>query len=307
MNGKIRILLRDALRGNLRAIARLITMIEEEEQDGELFKFITKNAGHAHIVGFTGAPGVGKSSLISSVASKLCEKGERVGIIAIDPSSPITGGAFLGDRIRMADISLNPNIFIRSMGSRGASGGIARCTGEVALLMDALGFNTVLIETVGAGQSDIEIMKWVHTVVVMLSPGGGDDIQFAKAGLMEIANIFVINKCDLPGAEITYRFLKMELEEAGSDIPVIRTSVTKGNEGVPQLVETLTLYSKELKARKEIEILKYMILSNKTKQEILRRMEEKIDSWILEKGKSLLLSGLSPDECAELWRKENGI
>jgi LAO/AO transport system kinase len=304
MSGEGARLIESAVRGDTRSIGRLITMVEEGE-DGALFKFIAKKAGKAHIMGFTGAPGVGKSSLISVVASMLSKRGERVAIIAIDPSSPITGGAFLGDRIRMVDISLDENVFIRSMGSRGALGGLARSAGEVALLMDALGFDHVLIETVGAGQSDIEVMKWVHSVVVMISPGGGDDIQFAKAGIMEIGDLFVINKSDLSGVELTYKYLKMELEEQGSDVPVIKTSVTKGNEGVDELVEALYQRSKKLKKAGELEILKYMILSNKTRQEILRRIEGRIEDWLVEKGKEFLSSGLSPEECADRWEREN--
>ena len=297
-------LIADAVRGDLHSIGRLITKVEEGE-DGDIFKFIAKHSGKAHIVGFTGAPGVGKSSLISAVAALLSKKRKRVGIVAIDPSSPISGGAFLGDRIRMVDIALDKNVFIRSMGSRGALGGLARSAGEVALLMDALGFDCVLIETVGAGQSDIEVMKWVHSVVVMVAPGGGDDIQFAKAGIMEIGDAFVVNKSDVPGADTTHRYLLMELEDRIEKIPVIKTSTTKDSLGIAELVETLNDRYARLKRDRELEILKYRILSNKTRLEILQRVEAQVDSWLVKSGKSLLSAGLSPDECADKWEKEN--
>jgi LAO/AO transport system kinase len=171
--------------------------------------------GKAHIVGITGSPGTGKSSLINQLVQAFRSSGVgKVAVVAVDPSSPFTGGALLGDRVRMRDLSGDPGVFIRSMASRGALGGVSRTTASVAQILDAAGFGIVFIETVGAGQSEVDVARLAHTVVVVETPGLGDDIQTIKAGILEIADILVVNKCDLPGADRTALALKAMLEMA---------------------------------------------------------------------------------------------
>jgi LAO/AO transport system kinase len=209
-------LINGVLAGERLALARLLTLVENDTPKGRaaldaLFPY----TGKAHLIGVTGSPGTGKSSLVNQLAKAFRAEGvERVAIVAVDPSSPFTGGALLGDRIRMRDLAGDPGVFIRSMASRGALGGLSRATASVAQVFDAAGFGVVLIETVGAGQSEVEIARLAHTVVVVEAPGLGDDIQAIKAGILEIADILVVNKCDLPGAEQTARTLKAMLEMA---------------------------------------------------------------------------------------------
>lgn len=205
------------LAGNRLALSRLITQVENGTSDGyavldELFK----KTGRAHLVGVTGAPGTGKSSLVNQIALEVRRARDgvqrTVAIVAVDPSSPFTGGAILGDRVRMRDLSGDPGVFIRSMASRGALGGLARATAGVVQVLDAAGYDLILIETVGAGQSEVDIARLAHTTIVVESPGMGDDIQAIKAGILEIADILVINKADRPGVENTERALRANLE-----------------------------------------------------------------------------------------------
>ncbi|MCL2336106.1 MAG: methylmalonyl Co-A mutase-associated GTPase MeaB [Firmicutes bacterium] len=188
--------------GHTRALARVISRMEND--DSERYKIIENiypRTGKAYVLGITGAPGAGKSSLIDKLLTFLREKGDTVGVIVVDPTSPFTGGALLGDRIRMEEHFQDSGIFIRSMGSRGNQGGLAKTTQDVVKAMDAFGFQWVIVETVGVGQTELDIMHVVDTNIVVLTPGAGDSIQMIKAGIMEIADIFVVNKCDLPGAD----------------------------------------------------------------------------------------------------------
>jgi LAO/AO transport system kinase len=243
------------LQGDRLSLARLLTLIENEDPQGisELGDLYT-HTGSAHVVGITGAPGTGKSTLVNRLALALRHsKGNsvsdpQVAIIAVDPSSPFSGGAILGDRIRMRDLSGDPGIFIRSMASRGALGGLARTTHSVAQALDAAGFSWILIETVGAGQAEVDIASTAHTTIVIDAPGMGDDIQANKAGILEIADILVVNKADLPGADNTRRILELALHMAAPPTdgasedpterhwspPVIATIATRGD-GVPVL------------------------------------------------------------------------
>ena len=208
------------LEGNRLALARLLTQIENNSETGraaldELFP----HTGRAHLVGVTGAPGTGKSSLVNQLARYYRNppegvKARKVGIVAVDPSSPFTGGAILGDRVRMRDLAGDPGVFIRSMASRGSLGGLAATTASIVQAMDAAGFEVVLIETVGAGQAEVEIARLAHTTLVVEAPGLGDDIQAIKAGILEIADLLVINKADRPGVEITERALRGNLDLA---------------------------------------------------------------------------------------------
>ncbi len=188
--------------GDRRAAARLITVLENDEsQAGPIVRAIHHKTGRAHIIGITGAPGAGKSTLVDALSDELRNRGKTVGVIAIDPSSPFTGGAFLGDRIRMQRRSTDKDVFIRSMGSRGNLGGLSRATADAIKVMDAMGKDYILIETVGVGQAEIDIVKHADTTVVVLVPGMGDEIQSIKAGIMEIGDVFVVNKADRGGAD----------------------------------------------------------------------------------------------------------
>lgn len=203
------------LSGDRRALARLLTQIENGVPDSELaLAALFPHTGRAQLVGITGAPGTGKSSLVNELAKALRRQNHTVAIVAVDPSSPFTGGAILGDRIRMRDLAGDPGVFIRSMASRGSSGGLARATADAIKALDAAGFESILIETVGAGQAEVDIARAAHTVIVVEAPGLGDDVQAIKAGLLEIADIFVVNKADLPGAENAVRALRASLDLA---------------------------------------------------------------------------------------------
>lgn len=203
----------DVLAGNRRALARLLSAVENQRtgvQDAlaQLFP----HTGQAHVIGVTGAPGTGKSSLVNAMTKVYRTRERTVGIIAVDPTSPFSGGAILGDRIRMRDLSGDPGIFIRSMATRGRPGGLAQATRDAVRVMDAAGFDTVIVETVGAGQSEVDVVRTAHTTLVVEAPGLGDDVQAIKAGILEIADVLVVNKADRAGANQTERALKMMLD-----------------------------------------------------------------------------------------------
>lgn len=204
------------LAGDRLALARLLTQIENEQPEGfEALSGLFPRTGQAHLLGITGAPGTGKSTLVNRLALELRTRTQAtVAIVAVDPSSPFTGGAILGDRIRMRDLSGDPGIFIRSMASRGALGGLARTTAAVVDALDAAGYGWILIETVGAGQAEVEIARTAHTTLVIEAPGLGDDVQAIKAGILEAADLLVVNKADLPGADNAVRALQSSLELA---------------------------------------------------------------------------------------------
>lgn len=204
-----------ARQGNPRAIARLITRVESDAAAAQtIIRAIYAHTGQAHIVGITGSPGSGKSSLVNELAKSFRRGGRRVGIVAVDPTSPFTGGAILGDRVRMRDLSGDDGIFVRSMASRGSLGGLARATQAVVKILDAAGYEVILVETVGAGQAEVDIARAAHTTVVLEAPGMGDDVQSIKAGILEIADILVVNKADQPGANRTVKSLEMMLHLA---------------------------------------------------------------------------------------------
>jgi len=206
-------LINGALAGERRALARLISLIEDDGEDARhALSVLYPHTGRAHVVGVTGAPGTGKSTLVNRLALELRQREAAVGIVAVDPTSPFSGGAILGDRIRMRDLSGDPGIFIRSMASRGSLGGLARATGDIVKVLDAAGFPVIVVETVGAGQAEVEIASTAHTTLVVDVPGLGDDIQAIKAGLMEIADILVVNKSDREGADRTAMSLQMMLD-----------------------------------------------------------------------------------------------
>jgi LAO/AO transport system ATPase len=235
-------LLAPLLAGDRRAIARAISAVENGAPEAATIATgIAARRGRAHVVGITGAPGAGKSTLIHAVLGEYLHRGRRVAVVAVDPSSPVTGGAVLGDRVRMGEHGAHPDVFIRSIASRGHLGGLARTTGRIVDLLDAAGFDTVIVETVGTGQSEVEIAGLADTRVVVSAPGLGDDVQAIKAGILEIADILAVSKGDLPTAEATVRDLKdmLALRRRGAwPVLVMRTSGATG-EGVAALVDRM--------------------------------------------------------------------
>jgi len=217
--------------GDQRALARAITLVENDHPDRPLILAdLHPLTGRAHVVGITGAPGVGKSTLVDQLATEARRRGKTVGVVAVDPSSPFSGGAVLGDRIRMERGASDRGVFIRSLSARGHAGGISAATGDVVSVLDAFGFDLVLVETVGAGQSEVEVMRLVHTTVVVTIPGLGDDVQAIKAGILEIGDLFVVNKADRDGADRTVMELEMMLD-LGEGHGGARTGGTRA--GVP--------------------------------------------------------------------------
>jgi LAO/AO transport system kinase len=240
------------LEGDVRAISRAITAIENHSPEAEqLLKQLFPHTGKAYLTGVTGAPGTGKSTLVDRLAAIHRKHRERVGVVAVDPTSPYSGGAILGDRIRMQGHASDTGIFIRSMATRGFLGGLARSTAEVALLLDAAGKRQVLIETVGVGQDEIDIVRLADCVLVVLVPGLGDDIQNMKAGLMEIGDIFVLNKADREGAdrleEQLHAMLSLVMPRDGWHPPVVRTVATE-NRGLDELSAAVDKFRKHFES-----------------------------------------------------------
>ncbi|MEJ7871232.1 MAG: methylmalonyl Co-A mutase-associated GTPase MeaB [Rubrobacteraceae bacterium] len=245
--------------GHVPSIARMISHVESgannvAEQVAELYKA----GGHARIIGITGAPGAGKSTLVSSLVRELRARDNTVGIIAIDPSSPFSGGSILGDRIRMSDLYHDPGVFIRSMATRGALGGLARATIDAVTVLDAAGKDIVLVETVGVGQDEVDIVRACHTTVVVSAPGMGDDVQAIKAGILEIADVHAVNKADRPEANKTIGELKTMLKDSGHvltdgwKIPVLAT-VAEHGQGVDELADVMERHYEHLVSSGEIE------------------------------------------------------
>lgn len=248
------------LKGDKRAAARLITLVEnDEEKAREIVKKIHPHTGNAYIVGITGPPGAGKSTLLDKLIRVAREEGKVVGVIAIDPTSPFTGGALLGDRIRMQRHSTDPGVFIRSMATRGSLGGLAKATNDAIKVLDAYGCDVIFVETVGVGQIEVDIVKTADTVVLVTIPGLGDDIQAIKAGLMEIADVFVINKADREGADATYFELNLMLdlekerwEKRGWRPPIVETVATT-MKGMRELWDAINEHRKFLEESGELD------------------------------------------------------
>jgi LAO/AO transport system kinase len=251
------------LGGDRLALARLITRVENRQPGfAEIMRTVQSHLGRAHVLGVTGPPGAGKSTLVDRLTTRLREGGERVGIIAVDPSSPFTGGAVLGDRIRMQAHTLDENVFIRSMATRGSLGGLAAATGDVIKLMDAAGFPWMLIETVGVGQTELDIIKQADTTVVILVPESGDSVQAMKAGLMEVADIFVVNKADREGAHALMAELRFSVhlhytssvspKDIDWEIPILAAQATN-DVGVAELLGEVKRHRSVLEASGALE------------------------------------------------------
>jgi LAO/AO transport system kinase len=278
----------DRLRsGDSRALARAISAVENRApESAQLLKTVFPFSGQARIIGLTGAPGAGKSTLVDQLARQYRRAGKTLGIIAVDPTSPFTGGAILGDRIRMQEHHADPGIYIRSMATRGSLGGLARTTADVATVLDAAGRDLILIETVGVGQDEVDIVKLADITMVMLVPGMGDDVQSIKAGIMEIADIFVINKSDREGAERVEREIRamqsLVTRQDGWTPPVVKTVASEGK-GVEELVVAIGEYEAYL--QKENLVLKRSI------QNWRDRLVEMLRDAMLEKARVELGDG----------------
>jgi LAO/AO transport system kinase len=273
--------------GDVRALARAITAIENDSaQSLQLMKALFPHSGNATVIGLTGSPGAGKSTLVDQLAREYRKENKTIGIVAVDPTSPYTGGAILGDRIRMQAHHADGGIYIRSMATRGFLGGLAPATADVATLLDAAGKDMVLIETVGVGQDEIDIVRLADVTVVILVPGMGDDVQTIKAGIMEIADIFVINKSDREGADRVEREIRamqtLAIRHDDWTPPIVKTVATDGA-GVPDLVRAIASYrqyleGKELMLRKKISNWRERLVEMLRKALLDRVMRERLDA-----------------------------
>ena len=240
-------------RGDKRAAAKFISMIEDDKPGArDALRKLYRHTGKAHVIGFTGPPGAGKSTLISRLIKEFRRRGRKVGVIAVDPSSPFTGGAILGDRVRMAEASQDPDVFIRSMATRGYTGGLALATFDAVHVLEAFGSDVVMVETVGAGQSEVEIAKRAHTTVVVEMPASGDAVQILKAGILEIGDVYVVNKADLEGADAMVSNLELVIPERTTwRPPVLRATASEGV-GVKEIADEVEKHWEHLTASGEL-------------------------------------------------------
>ena len=236
--GRVKLL----LEGDRRSLTRVLTWVENGLPEGrDAMRRLFPKSGRAHIIGITGPSGSGKSTLTGALVRELRKRGKTVGIVAVDPTSPYSHGAILGDRIRMQDLTADPGVFIRSMATRGALGGLAAATNDLVTVLDAAGNDIVIVETVGAGQDEVEVADTAHTTIVVNIPGAGDDMQAIKAGILEIADILVVNKADLPQAEAVFKQLHIYTDlqrQAGWDVPILKTVAHK-DQGAGELADTI--------------------------------------------------------------------
>jgi LAO/AO transport system kinase len=274
------------LAGDRRSIAKAITIVENDDQEAQkLIAEIYPHTGKAHIIGLTGAGGAGKSTLIEKMVKEYRRIGKKVGVVAVDPTSPFTGGALLGDRIRMQELCKDKDVFIRSMATRNYAGGIAKATKDAVRVLDASGKDIVMVETVGAGQSEVEIIRVAQTIVVVHAPGLGDDIQAIKAGIMEIADIFVMNKADREGADKAVIDIQSNLQLNNKKRPwkplVLKTVALTG-EGIPELIEQIVQHRCFLEGNVEC---KTALLRTKTEAELAEAIRERVTNSVIEELK----------------------
>jgi LAO/AO transport system kinase len=281
------------LDGDRRALARAITLVEDDRPEGwELVKQVYPHTGHAAVVGFTGPPGVGKSTLIGALIKARREAGRTVGVLSVDPSSPFTQGALLGDRIRLTEHFLDPGVFIRSMANRGALGGLSEAALQAALLLDAAGREDVFVETVGVGQAEIDIIDHADTIVLVLMPGSGDSIQALKAGVMEIPDVIVINKAEHPLTDTMVREIRGVLSLANLDrspeearaswrVPIVKTEATHGT-GVEELVESIERHRAHLLDAGELAERRRRNLHNEVLAIATARMRRRLEEGLSE-------------------------
>ncbi len=292
-------------KGDRRAVARAITLVENDGAGSSgLLRAIGPRLGHAFVIGVTGPPGAGKSSLVDRLTESYRKKGLKVGVVAIDPTSPLTGGALLGDRIRMVDHTMDEGVFIRSMASRGWAGGLSGAVADVIQLLDAAGMDIVMVETVGIGQSDTDVVRVAHAVMVVLMPGLGDDVQASKAGLMEIGDVYVVNKADLPGADdMVVDLLAMARDFKGRNPSVLKVSAAK-KEGIDAVVGVLErLRTRFLSAPSEggneirLKSIRGMI-TELARRKILVDFEAKAESRVEDLAEEVAARKMTIDEAA---------
>ncbi len=301
--------------GDIRTAARLMREIDDEVPGvKEKLKEIYPYTGNAYIIGITGVPGAGKSTLTDKFIKEFLDRGEKVGVVAIDPTSPFSGGAILGDRIRMQQHCDNPDVFIRSVATRGHLGGISRSTNDIVNVMDAMGKTVIIVETVGVGQDEVEIIEIAHTSIVVVIPGMGDDIQAIKAGIFEIADLFILNKADREGAQKTLRELRMMLDLSrhlykNKKLPEIVETVAITNQGIKEAVDKIYehkeyliktgLYEQHNKKRREL--IFYKLIEDEVRKKLKSYFKEEENRELIEKIKN---KELNPYEVVDELLKE---
>jgi LAO/AO transport system kinase len=274
-------LLEGTLRGDRLSAARLITQIENDQASLETLREIHRNSGRAHVVGITGAPGAGKSTLVDKLADHYRKQGKKVGVVCVDPSSPFTGGAILGDRIRMQTRSTDKEVFVRSMGTRGSLGGLARATNDTVKVLDAMGKDVIIVETVGVGQGEVDIVRTADSIVVVLVPGMGDDVQTIKAGIMEIGDVFCVNKADRDGAnrtvmEIT-QLLEMVMRPEDAWTPLIQQTVAADDKGIDELIDAVSKHYNHLKKSGELAVRR----RKRSEAELLDILKDRLVHYVM--------------------------
>jgi GTPase len=304
VDAALEVLVAEVRAGRRKSIARLMSLAESSSAAGKpAMAALHRHTGRAHVIGLTGVPGSGKSTMVRALAQKFRESGRTVGVVAVDPSSPFSGGAILGDRIRMLDLAGDPGVFIRSMATRGALGGLSRATLDVVDVLDAAGFEVILIETVGVGQDEVDVVQAAHSVVVVSAPGLGDEIQAIKAGVLEIADIHVVSKCDRIEASETVATLRamLRLGSLGRNshsvwkVPVVATSAQK-REGIDHLIDAIDAHRTHLSESGELAARNRRILEMR----ILKAAEDIVRERLLRQHRDVLERLLGLAECREL-------